>query len=62
MPLDDDLIGTHATENQVNSLSARKTDKKAPIADVVADSIFKVLSASGSGAGGKSRIGCPKCY
>lgn len=40
--LDDDLYGTRASDNQVKSLSARKSDREGHTADAIADGLFRV--------------------
>lgn len=41
--LEDDLVGTLAQDNQVKTLSARKTDREGHLADVVADALFNAV-------------------
>lgn len=41
--LDDDLFGCRAVDNQVKSLSNRKADREGHMADVIADSMFRVV-------------------
>lgn len=43
--LDDDLFGTHAADNQVKMLNARKDDKEGHSADAVADALSRVIVA-----------------
>ena len=40
--LDDDLYGTRATDNQVKTLSNRKSDREGHAADTIADALFRV--------------------
>lgn len=41
--LDDDLMGTRAHDNQVKTLSSRKSDKEGHLADVIADALFSAV-------------------
>lgn len=41
--LDDDILGTSATNNQVKSLYNRKADREGHTGDVIADSIFRFV-------------------
>ena len=43
LSLDDDLMGTRATYNQVKTISNRKADKEGHVADVLADALFRVV-------------------
>eukprot|EP00474_Spongospora_subterranea_P007755 CRZ08213.1 hypothetical protein [Spongospora subterranea] len=40
--LDDDLYGTRASDNQVKTISNRKSDKEGHCADVIADALFRI--------------------
>lgn len=44
--LDDELYRTRASDNQLKTLSARKADKEGHMADVIADSLFRVVLAT----------------
>lgn len=41
--IDDDLIVTRASYNQVNTISARKAEKEGNFADVLSDALFLFL-------------------